>query len=159
MAEGLRRLKPDVVCLQEAWPDAAERLAAMGLHVGSAIGDHSTNIVATQAPAVFQEMWLSGDDGLERRSVIRASFEQGGTEWVTGSCHLAWGVAESIRLDQAREIDSFAEKQPGTVVVAGDLNCLPQSATVRYLTGLDLARDGQSSTLWIAGTLLVRGSG
>ncbi len=83
------------------------------------------------------------------------------------SAHLGWGAhSEGARLTQARIIEDHAasvhqrmidegfvtdEPRPQanhTAVLGMDANTLPDSATIRYLTGLDPAPD-MSSTLWV----------
>lgn len=69
--------------------------------------------------------------------------------------HSAWGFQnEGKRLKQAYHIDMKAERlenvYPGSIsILAGDLNADPDSRSVRFLKGKDLAPDNMSSTLWV----------
>lgn len=78
------------------------------------------------------------------------------------NAHFPWGSgAEADRLRVARELNNVAQdistrgdtkghkhKVPPVVFLAGDLNCSPESRTIRYLRGFDLDSDG-GSTLWL----------
>lgn len=68
--------------------------------------------------------------------------------------HFPWGAAaEADRLSAASRVSAIAERavtrdSDPLVFLVGDLNCAPDSRTVRYLRGLDI--DAQSgSTLWL----------
>lgn len=71
------------------------------------------------------------------------------------SSHMPWGsFNEGSRLKVAEDINELAGRIskvfPDSIsVLGGDLNAEPESRTVRYLTGNDLASDNLSSTLWV----------
>lgn len=63
-------------------------------------------------------------------------------ELVLINVHLAWGNREHLRLLAMRtvssEADSLHKQNPNhLVIVGGDFNTIPESATIRYLRGLD----------------------
>lgn len=78
------------------------------------------------------------------------------------NAHFPWGAqAESKRLEAAAIASRMAEdmvtrdtyrgrthKRQPIVFLAGDLNCTPESRTVRYLRGLDIDHEDRSS-LWL----------
>lgn len=76
-----------------------------------------------------------------------------GRPWLIVTTHLAWGAVEHVRLQQARALnadiaDLVTELNltGSPVVLAGDLNALPEGATLRYLMGLS---DLPTDTLWV----------
>lgn len=83
-----------------------------------------------------------------------------GREVIVISHHGAWGPdALHERVQEVRAIDAYARhtftrdgQHLGTdtrpiIILGGDFNAVPDSAPIRYLTGLDTA--GESSTLWV----------
>lgn len=157
-ALNLSALKPDAVCLQELWCDAASWLAdAIGLEVATsgAMLTDPYNAVLTRNPAMVTECRsLPGTDqlGTTRHTALATLKSGSGRRWTVVSTHLAWGSeVESVRLDQARAIERCAALASGdsTWIVGGDLNALPASSTLRYLTGLCPHPSDGSSTLWL----------
>ena len=77
------------------------------------------------------------------------------------SSHGPWGFQnEGKRLRTAESINEKAvylnEQYTGSIsVFGGDFNADPQSRSIRYLTGQDLASDNESSTLWVDAHTLV----
>lgn len=165
VAAALEPKRPDVLCLQESWPGAASALASrLGMRVAAAAfpdgSTHVQNAILTRHPADIEmpseSISLDGwDDQNYRRGAVAARIvSPSGRSWRITTAHLAWGSkSEGTRLGQVRQLDELAEAVSGrharmAQVLCGDFNTLPDSATLRYLTGLDPASDG-SSTQWV----------
>lgn len=162
-ASTLAAQQPDVVCLQEAWPGAGHALAEklnmrMAVYTPSTFNGGSAVLTTLPtAPGVSPEMLeLPGWGTHGERSMAAAVTLQSpsGRKWRIVSTHLTWGgTTEAVRLEQAQYLDDLAqaahERAPATVnVLCGDFNTLPDSRTLRYLTGLDVDSRGQG-TLWV----------
>jgi endonuclease/exonuclease/phosphatase family metal-dependent hydrolase len=87
-----------------------------------------------------------------------ATFDAGCHRYVAISTHLSWGSGrEGKRLDEALLIDQAVarhcpldlrrDEDLPLALLGGDLNCEPDSATLRWLRGLDVQQ--HSSTLWV----------
>lgn len=101
----------------------------------------SFRIPVTGTPEGFAAAWLTSSQG---RPILAIS------------AHLEWGAGkEHIRLGQVREIESAVQAQLAAqsggdvepiVILGGDLNAVPDSDTVRFLTGKGVV--GGESTFW-----------
>ena len=153
----VRRLAPDVLCLQEVWEtrggeSQAERIAAAlgGYHAADAPGvgldlavESLGNAVVSRWPIRRTELrQLPAPDGLdELRVALRADIDgpRGPIEvFVT---HLNWRLDQShVRQAQVRALAEFvaetSEARSFPPVVGGDFNAEPASEEMRMLTGL-----------------------
>jgi endonuclease/exonuclease/phosphatase family metal-dependent hydrolase len=167
IAKILRDEAPDVVCLQEAWDGAADDLAnTLGMRVaaravvgpsesdGCPASDVLENSVLSRWPVLDSFVAdLPHDEYGPRPAVAAVVSGPGQRPWTVLSVHLSWGAAnEGLRLQQARAIEAIgahaAIDPDAVVVIGGDFNALPDSATLRYLHGLDPDADG-GSTQWV----------
>lgn len=79
--------------------------------------------------------------GLNPSIIAILNLGEAGGEVQVMSSHFAWGQgAEATRLLQASVVDEYAEqvihRNPAAVVIMGaDMNCVPESATARFLHG------------------------
>lgn len=101
-----------------------------------------------------------GPGGSRRRASAIAVESTNGVPFVIMTAHLAWGsAAEPARVEEAYQIERWAvelskattaghgwDRDP-VVVLTGDLNTLPDSSTLRFLTGLEGYRG--HGTLWV----------
>jgi endonuclease/exonuclease/phosphatase family metal-dependent hydrolase len=107
--------------------------------------------------AVLTDLGIVGDAySLPGVRVAMASLRSpSGRDFLAISSHLAWGgLAEGERLSQAIRIDDLALKirpLPFPAVWAGDFNALPESATLRFLQGLQPVdgRTAQWTDAWV----------
>lgn len=172
ISAAINSLAPDVVCVQEAWAGAASNVAqATGMRVlaHSTGNTHEGTAVLSKLPAApgisSEQFELPGwcAKGRKKQACAATVVSTTGRRWRFTSAHLTWGSdREPTRLEQAQYLDDLAgaahTRAPGTVdVLCGDLNALPESRTLRYLTGLDVDLRG-SGTLWVD-AWQVRGSG
>lgn len=163
IASSIKSETPDVVCLQEAWTDLPAFLAAeTGMrHVVSKAYSNGMLVsllsVLPQDPNVVVEtIDLPGwDHAGNRRAAVSATFlSSSSRRWRVTSTHLAWGSdAEGVRLEQLEYLDEMSaaaqRRSPQTVhVLCGDLNALPEGRAIRFMTGLDIGREGQG-TQWV----------
>jgi len=153
----LRRLAPDVACLQEVWETRegdrqAERIAAAlgGYHTAyaPAVG---LDLAAESLGNAVVSRWPIRDTAIRRlpapagldelRVALRADIDgpRGPVEvFVT---HLNWRMDQShVRQDQVRALAEFvaetADRRTYPPVVCGDFNAEPGSDELRMLTGL-----------------------
>lgn len=94
--------------------------------------------------------------------ILATAAEVDGRRVYIMNAHFPWGMgAEADRLGAASMVNMMANdimtrdtvngyqhRLRPVVFLAGDLNCVPESRTVRYLRGLDLNAEG-GSTLWL----------
>jgi endonuclease/exonuclease/phosphatase family metal-dependent hydrolase len=174
----------DVVCLQESWVDLeratqAERLAATlgDLHhvtadVPSAMtGVTATNAVLTRWPVVAAETcWLPrAGGGVPYRSALFVTIEAPFGPLMVASTHLDHQFdASASRRAQAAALAGYVAERRGDpdsafpLIVAGDLNAVPDSDEIRSLNGRgappvpgliftdawEVAGDGGPGTTW-----------
>ncbi|MEU3369332.1 endonuclease/exonuclease/phosphatase family protein [Streptomyces sp. NPDC006660] len=149
--DGLVRLAPDVVGLQEVWRKRsgcqAERIAdGLGYHVtygaASSLRGCATqgNALLTREPVTrYDVLPLPVPGGVEPRSVLRA--EMGATTVLV--THLTWEWEHAfVRHQQVRfladlaDLTDLAERRGGRdVVLLADLNAAPDTDEIRWLTG------------------------
>jgi endonuclease/exonuclease/phosphatase family metal-dependent hydrolase len=158
--ETLRRLDPDVVCLQEVWRDletgdsSAARIArALGRdHVAVASrlnldGIGFGNAVVSRWPIEHQaEAPLPSPPAVdELRVVLRADVAGPRGTVQVYTTHLHWRFDHShIRQDQVRTVSRFIREAPRRTypaVLCGDFNAEAESDEIRMLTGLAAVPD------------------
>lgn len=165
LAGTLGEIDADVICLQECWEEAPQELAAklnmQVINYHAEHGDPFSNAILYRLEEdgsnTTEHITLNGIGvGRDTRNgaVAVRLISPSGRKWRFTSTHLAWGgMSEGIRRNQAYHLEALAasaEYHHGDLVqvLTGDFNTLPNSATVRYLTGLD--PDGASnSTMWV----------
>jgi len=164
--ETLRPLDVDVVCIQECWVGAEKEIAsALGMNNFTFYDAHDKE---TFGNAIISRLPLTLDYSIEHallpglgekphlaNLVAMTVQSKSGRTWRIGSTHLNWGGGgEGVRLGQVQEIEKLAKQAEMVLgkelvqVLAGDFNALPESSTLRYITGLDGDRAGES-TLWV----------
>lgn len=163
IAESIRNSAPDIVCLQEAWPDLPAVLASetgMRHVVSKAYSNGMLVSLLSKLPqdpnAVVESIDLPGwDHAGNRRAAVSATFiSPSSRRWRVTSTHLAWGSdAEGVRLEQLEYLDEMSEaaqrRSPQAVhVLCGDLNALPEGRAMRFMSGFDIGREGRG-TQWV----------
>ena len=158
IAENLRRIDADIVCLQEAWSEEGrsqpdELAAALGLtaHYERAFemnGGLSGNAILSRWPIVAHdvvELPMEGggardNDPGERRLAVFAEIDAPARRVQVFCTHLSWRADWSgVRQAQVRAVCEFvAAKRPRSfpAILCGDLNAEPGSDEIRMLTGL-----------------------
>ncbi len=143
----IRRLRPDVACVQEA-PRLAfwrgrRRWIANRTGLTLATGRRATGLAVLVAPSsvdvVHRECRsLTPVPGLHRRGLALCVLDVGGVRLVVASVHL--DLHAGPRLRHAREVADdlgrVGEKHSAPVVLAGDVNEEPGGPTWEFLTGL-----------------------
>lgn len=156
--ETIRRVQPDVVCLQEVWATGSDDLAAviarqLGYVATSSepIGRRDVgfaNAVLSRWPAelVTDEPLPDRDGRPGHRRVVVAAVSTPWGRWPVASTHLDHRFDDSAtRQLQARHLLERMATWRGDpdadlpVVLGGDLNAVPDSDEIRLLTG---RRDG-----------------
>lgn len=164
IADVIRRLKPDLVGLQEVHrylpppyvfrdqPRLLAKLTGMELKFGRTLGLGPVaygNAVLSQTPAVVQSLPLPVTrqwKGWEPRSLMEARVTLGGRVVHFLNTHL--GLTPEQRVLQARRLADRVRRFAGPVILAGDLNAVEDSVELRILaeSGLmDCASGGQST--------------
>jgi len=165
VANALINARCDVVTIQEAWEFAPADLAAqLGMRVAAAApfetptGEVLYNAILTRHPVLETGTVTLTGKGDPRSAAMALIGTPGGRLWRLITTHLTWGsFAEGERLAQARQLDRYAARHESpemATVLTGDFNATPQSATLRYLTGLDadpLGRSTYWADAWTAG--------
>ena len=151
----LRRVDPDVVALQEVWAvDGIDQLdgirRATGWQVARTVDAEGGpqefgNAVLSRWPVtVLEQVDLPGPSGRpSHRSALACLVDAPTGPLVTVVTHLAWQYDQSsLRQEQLALVASLVERHrprgtdPDPVVLAGDLNAVPESDEIRRLTGL-----------------------
>ena len=151
IVETLRRVDPDVVCLQEVWSlegrsSASEIADALGHDRVEAVGVDLdgvgfANAVTSRWPIAGHERRSlpSPPDLDEFRLVLRADVDGPRGPLQVFATHLHWRADHSaIRQEQVREICRFVAGSPERTfppVLAGDFNAEPDSDEIRMLVG------------------------
>jgi endonuclease/exonuclease/phosphatase family metal-dependent hydrolase len=158
--ETLRRLEPDVVCLQEVWLDASTGDGATGdscaARIAAALGyEHVVvasrldldglgfgNAVVSRWPIEYDTSLAlpSPPDLDEYRVVLRADIGGPRGPVQVYTTHLHWRFDHShIRQEQVRAVCGFihdASDRTYPAVLCGDFNAEPGSDEIRMLTGM-----------------------
>lgn len=173
-AEHLRNF--DIILLQEARLadgfDATNQLADMlGMTVAARAntvgplrtlrayfdGSYSQTAILTRFPVLESHTvhYPSHDDDAFAGAILHHPTT--GRAWIAATAHLAWGANnEGTRLNQAIDLDLWTRYQvqrfstpeaPAAAILGGDFNALPDSDTLRYLTGRHTLNG--RSTLWL----------
>ena len=155
-------LDPDVVCLQEVVQDRDDPDRNTAAWIASRCGRLRVATVATHngfgnavltldAPVTHQSLDLPGADARDdiQRNVLHVRTKDRLDIYCT---HLAWRFEEGARREQqVLAIDRFVRETADPLallppILAGDFNAEPDSAEIRFLTGLQ-SLDGVS-TYW-----------
>lgn len=162
LVEELVKVNPDVLCLQEILEHKqefyVERLNEAGYRLVG-FGETKENLTGTlkNGNAVFSRH--EPDEKFEFKTLessiatVGGVFQFNGNKFHIMSAHFSWGSKgtpsrnlEAVDVNQyalnARQSDSDA-----VVMLLGDLNCTPDSDTLRYLTGKHVI--GGESTIWV----------
>ena len=138
LARVIRRLEPDIACVQEAprlafWLRKRRWLARRGA-LGLAVRERPAGLELYAGPRTAllhrRHRLLSPVPGLHRRGLVLGLFEVGGVRLVAASVHL--DLVDGPRLRHAEEIvtelESARETFRAPVVIAGDINEEPGGA-------------------------------
>ena len=154
-------LEPHVVLLQEARQNPGGLQQAK--RVADALDAQFRFLVVdddgprgTQGNAIVSKLPIASTSQLElpsergdRRAALRCDLETPAGRWAVTTSHLTHELdASGARETQAIRLDAFAKANPGPLpsVLAGDLNCTPDSEVMRFLNGR-VSLHGQS-TYW-----------
>jgi endonuclease/exonuclease/phosphatase family metal-dependent hydrolase len=161
LARVIRRLEPDVACVQEA-PRFAfwlrkRRWLARKTSLGLAVRSRPAGLELYAGPRTAllhrQHRLLSPVPGMHRRGLVLGLLEVEGVRLVAASVHL--DLADRPRLQHAEEIvaelDRARERFAAPVVLAGDINEEPGGAVwdflaKRFQDGFATAPAGQGAT-------------
>ena len=161
LARVIRRLEPDVACVQEA-PRFAfwlrkRRWLARRTSLGLAVRSRPAGLELYAGPRTAllhrRHRLLSPVRGMHRRGLVFGLLEVGGARLVAASVHL--DLADQPRLRHAEEIvaelERARERFQAPVVLAGDINEEPGGATwdflaKRFQDGFVTAPAGQGAT-------------
>ena len=153
IVETVRRLDPDVACLQEVWIDtaaddsAARRIAeALGAehrggHRLDVDGIGFGNAVVSRWPITGSEVLAlpAPDDADELRTCVRVDVDSPHGPLQLFTTHLNWRFDHShVRQDQIQAICEFIAGAPPRTfppILCGDMNATPESDEIRMLTG------------------------
>lgn len=161
LIDGIRELGPDLIALQETVKtddhDTAAELVGRDYHIVhqtvNLLGDGNCAAIATR----WQPRWV---DELDQRVTPRAADFPATTLFVEveapdpiGSVlfvnHLpSWKPQHELERERqtvatARRIDELVSERPMHVVLAGDLDAVPEATSIRFLRGLQ-SLDGAS---------------
>ena len=148
IAATLRRVDPDIACLQEVWEEQAASLAdglgyehVYGSRFERSEGFQFGNAVLSRWPILRSE-WRplpAPEKNDEMRTVVFAEVDGPRGPVQVFCTHLNWRFDHShIRQEQVALVSRFvADTRPRTFppVVCGDLNADPQSDEIRMMTG------------------------
>lgn len=154
----------DFLCLQEVLPpeeagfDIVERVGqALGLvHTDYHREEGSRNGVATLSRYALERPLPNNDRTAGSHLLVTKSVVDGRDVYVL-NLHAVWGSTKGkARLRECVLVDDIAqgffnfpqtrETRP-VIILAGDLNALPDSEPIRYLRGLQ--SHGEHSTIWV----------
>jgi len=151
--ETVRRLDPDIACLQEVWIDlegddsSARRVAEAigaehrGGHRMDLDGIGFGNAVVSRWPITGSEVLAlpAPGDADELRTCVRADIDSPHGPLQVFSTHLNWRFDQSaIRQQQVEAICRFIHESPSRSyppILCGDMNATPESDEIRQLTG------------------------
>ncbi|MCC9167915.1 endonuclease/exonuclease/phosphatase family protein [Pontibacter harenae] len=151
IADVIKRVKPDLVALQEV--DAYTSRNGVNVHVARELaglcgmeyffakainnyGGEYGDAVLSRFPIKDSKAYslsVVPELGGEQRSVARITVEVGGEEFYFISTHFDHLSNEANRIRQAEEFASLIRSFDKPVIVGADFNALPESETVRIL--------------------------
>jgi endonuclease/exonuclease/phosphatase family metal-dependent hydrolase len=147
ISETIRRLDPDVVCLQETWSERVKELAAE-LGYDSAYASRMDFDGVPFGNGILSRWPLSGHEIValpsppdidEHRTCLRADIDRPEGPLQVFCTHLNWRFDHSeVRQEQVRAICRFVAASPKRsypAILCGDLNAEPDSDEIRMLTG------------------------
>lgn len=149
----LHKNKPDVVLLQEVDVENLNLIARKTnlnpvVHTNQESG---CGVLLNKNLTLLDKGVYDLVDDVEEKKIAWVAV-QSITErtWHIQTAHLAWGhTKEGVRLKQAKQLNSEALKSTADVKIIGlDANTTPNSATMRYLFGLD-PDENNASTMWV----------
>jgi endonuclease/exonuclease/phosphatase family metal-dependent hydrolase len=147
LAAVIREADPDLVALQEVdnktgrtghVDQTAELSRLTGLHgyFGRQIdyegGEYGQALLSRFPMSDLRVQWLPGQPERERRIVFSGTFDFEGAEIVFASTHLHH-ANEEFRQQQAAELNRLFESSGQPVILAGDLNAVPDSEPIAAL--------------------------
>jgi endonuclease/exonuclease/phosphatase family metal-dependent hydrolase len=153
--ETIRRVDPDVVCLQEVWESRdgqsqpRDLAGALGFQYVAAAGlgldiaeESFGNAILSRWPIVGgKARGLPAPEGLdEMRSVLRADIDGPNGPVQVFCTHLNWRLDQShVRQQQITSIGDFvmasADERTYPPILCGDFNAEPEADEIRRLTG------------------------
>jgi endonuclease/exonuclease/phosphatase family metal-dependent hydrolase len=145
LARVIRRVRPDVVCLQEAPRFACWRRTRRGLAartgLAPAVGKRAAGLELCTGPGAAvlrrEHHLLTPVPGMHRRGLALGLFDVRGARFVAASVHLDLAAAPRLRhaAEITAELDRVGTEFGAPVVVAGDINEQPGGAAWDLLTG------------------------
>lgn len=154
IARMIRTEQPEVVCLQEVWPDAGASLAEkVGMFLASEsnlpnnkfgntilIKNNLTLINRTNTT----EFNKTGENNKKSNLLSIVVESKSSRKWEIMTSHLAWGgKSEGSRVSQVEEVERLSIvkeikyfKEDFIQVFTGDFNTTPEADSLRYLKGL-----------------------
>lgn len=138
--------EPDVVCLQEVdrrtiragGVDQAVELAfLLGMEstfhrcIDYQGGEYGDAILTRSKPQDVRRLTLPGK--LEQRGLVGAVIKLGADSLLVCSTHFDHGRDNPSRIDEAQIVANFARESSIPVILAGDLNALPNSEVISIL--------------------------
>lgn len=161
IAETIRSVQPDVVCLQEVWATTADDLASI---IGRELGYHATcsstigrgdvgfaNAVLSRwgSETIADEPLPRSDGQAGHRRIVAVGVDTPWGRWPIASTHLDHRFdhsrARQMQTERVLQLASSWRGDPTTdlpVIVGGDLNAVPDSDEIRMLTGRRPGVDG-----------------
>lgn len=145
----LAALAPDVVLLQEVDERAArsggvDQAAWLGERLGlqprfapfmDFDGGRYGLATLSRWPIVDSRVIALPPGKQEPRAALLVTLDVDGTVVRVANAHLDWLRDDKERVAQAEALHAALAREPGTVLLGGDLNDLPESATLRVLSG------------------------
>jgi len=168
LIEELKIINPDVLCLQEVietkeYPVLEILSSELGFITNFSDRTSIDNFTGkSSGPAILSKTKEEHYSSLSQtnlnlaspRPTLTSSFVYNGYKIYIMTTHLEWGShASGRRTRQAERISQYArgirEIEPQAIILlAGDLNCVEESAAIRFLKGLEETKNGEN-TLWV----------
>jgi len=141
--------EPDVVCLQEVdrrtiRAGGVDQAVELGFLLGMEStfhrcidyqgGEYGDAILTRSKPQDVRTLTLPGK--LEQRGLVGAVIKLGADSLLVCSTHFDHGRDNPSRIDEAKIVANFARESSIPVILAGDLNALPNSEVISILDGV-----------------------